>query len=120
MLHQLVWTYHPQYSFYPPGPELRNKTGNLDAMGLFKVLLDHGANPNARQYRQHPMGYKLGQIGDISGITPLMLATRFQDVELMKLLLEKGADPKAVARSGHQAHSVAVDLRAPPRPGRTY
>ena len=112
VLHQLVWSYHPPVSFYAPGPELKNKSGNVDAMQLFKILLDYGANPNARQERQHPGGYKLGQIGDFSGITPLMLAARFQDVDLMKLLLNYGADPTDVTDNNTNLLMVAAGLTA--------
>ena len=87
-LHQLVWSYHPNVVFMPPGPQL---TGNLDAMGLARALLSHHANPNARMTRNPSDGYRTSM--NRNGATPLMMAARVPDVELMRLLLAHGADP---------------------------
>lgn len=111
-LHQLVWTYHPPYQFHPPGPEVKKKTGSVDALGLARVLLAKGANTNARQTRQHPMGYKLGQIGEFQGLTPLMLAARFQDLELMRMMLDAGADPTLRTNNKTNLLMVAAGLTA--------
>ena len=108
----MVWSYHPPVAFYPPGPEVKGNPGNLDAMGLARVLLDKGADPNAPQTKQHPMGYKLGQIGEFNGVTPLMLATRFQDVDLMKLMLAHGADPTIRTENKTNLLMVAAGLTA--------
>ena len=111
-LHQLIWSYHPPLSFHPPGPEIKGRTGDVDAIGLARVLLAHGANPNAPQTKQHPMGYKLGQIGEVNGITPLMLATRFQDLELIHMMLAAGADPTLRTSNKTNLLMVAVGITA--------
>jgi ankyrin repeat protein len=87
-LHQLVWSYHPNVSLEPPGPE---QLGSLDAIGMARVLLDHKANPNARMTRNPSDGYRTSM--NRIGATPLLTAARVPDVDLMRLLLEYGADP---------------------------
>ena len=69
---------------------------------VVRALLEHGANPNAvlktwtperrtsKDYSFHP---------DVVGVTPLWLAARFTQPEVMRLLLKHGADPKFVFRS---------------------
>lgn len=92
-LHQLVWAYHPNVVYMPPGPV---PTGRLSAMDLAKVLLDHHADPNARMTKNPPDGYRTS-MNRIGG-TPLMMAARVPDVELMRLLLSYGADPRIKTR----------------------
>jgi ankyrin repeat protein len=87
-LHQLVWSYHPNVVYMPPGPV---PTGKITAMDLAKVLLDHKANPNARMTRNPPDGYRTSM--NRLGGTPLLMAARVPDLELMRLLLDHGADP---------------------------
>jgi ankyrin repeat protein len=75
-----------------PAPIL---TDTLDAVDLVKVLLAKGANPNARLIRaplkrHHDAGSTLN-FG--AGATPLMRAARTNDVAVMRLLLDGGADP---------------------------
>ncbi|OFW27113.1 MAG: hypothetical protein A3J28_05865 [Acidobacteria bacterium RIFCSPLOWO2_12_FULL_60_22] len=60
---------------------------------LVKVLLEHGANPNARIERGPEAVGSRGQFA-LAGATPFMLAAAAGDVGLMKTLLAKGADPK--------------------------
>jgi uncharacterized protein len=64
---------------------------NLDVM---RLLLDHGADPNARQQ----VGY-----------TPLMGAAGSGRDDLVDLLLDRGADPTAVAEDGKTAAAIARD-----------
>ena len=75
-----------------PAPIL---TDRLDAVDVVARLLDRGADANARLKRaplkrHHDAGTTLnfGQ-----GTTPLMRAARTNDVAVMRLLLDKGANP---------------------------
>ena len=75
-----------------PAPIL---TDTLDGAGMVEQLLRHHANPNARLKarplkRHHDAGSTLN-FGE--GTTPLMRAARTNDVVVMKLLLDGGADP---------------------------
>ena len=75
-----------------PAPIL---TDRLDGSDLVKLLLEKGANPNARLKskplkRHHDAGSTLN-FGE--GTTPLIRAARTNDVTVMKLLLDAGANP---------------------------
>ena len=75
-----------------PAPIL---TDTLDGAGMVRQLLQHKADPNARLKarplkRHHDAGSTLN-FGE--GTTPLMRAARTNDVAVMKLLLDGGADP---------------------------
>ena len=74
-----------------------------DMTKLAGVLLDHGANPNAKIGR----GGRRNQLHQsdfakiaIAGATPLHLAAAGGNVPVMRLLLAKGADPKATTNDG--------------------
>jgi len=75
-----------------PAPIFRDR---LDAVDLVKLLLQKGADPNARLKRtplkrHHDAGTTLG-FG--LGATPLMRAARTNDTAAMRALLDGGADP---------------------------
>ena len=74
-----------------PAPKLVDK---LDAADLVKLLLSHGANPNARLRK--PVIGRHHDGGDASlgeGTTALMRAAKTNDIQVMKLLLDGGASP---------------------------
>ena len=92
--------------------------GMIDAMGgiqdrqaklkLVKDLLAHGANINARMLRPQPTF--AGGYLESTGATPFLLASAADDVEMMKLLLAAGADPKIRTTIGANAIAAAAGL----------
>ena len=73
---------------------------------LITVLLEHGANPNARTQEQPPVRNAFLRITgtlewvDFTGMTPFLFAARAGDVAVMKLLLSHGADPNIPTYAG--------------------
>lgn len=67
-------------------------TGRLDSAAVVKLLLEKGANPNARMTKPFA---RLGAPPDmpLAGATPFFLAAKGADPVVMRLLLAAGADP---------------------------
>jgi uncharacterized protein len=81
-----------EWSTRPAPPEKDNMT-ELD---LINALLAHGANPNARLTKKIPLRGQPsfdGRWANMIGATPFWRAAQSDDVTVMKLLVEKGADP---------------------------
>ena len=76
-----------------PSPKLVDK---IDAAAVVRLLLAKGANPNARLKRPI-IGRHHTPTGDASlgeGATPLARAAKSNDLEVMRLLFDAGADPR--------------------------
>jgi ankyrin repeat protein len=74
-----------------PEPKLRD---TLDALGIVKSLLAHGANPNI-QLKKPIIGRHQNLVGDgqlTEGSTALARAAKASDIPVMKVLLDGGAD----------------------------
>ncbi|HVZ20923.1 MAG TPA: ankyrin repeat domain-containing protein, partial [Vicinamibacterales bacterium] len=73
---------------------------------LMTLLLEHGANPNARTAEQPPVRNAFLRVTgtlewvDFTGMTPFLFAARAGDVTAMKLLLAHGADPNIPTYGG--------------------
>jgi ankyrin repeat protein len=125
-LHALTWLRKPGSDggnglgtrSYPPPLQI----GNMSALELAKVLLEHGANPNLRiRLKERPFGREgtsmnpplihLGRhLLTFSGATPFYLAARNGDAPFMRLLIEHGADPKITNVLGITPLIVAAGL----------
>ena len=88
-LHQLVWTRRPNMGQIPMQAPVA--TGSMSSLELARQLLKHGANPNTRQEKDPSDGYR--NLLNRKGATPFLLAAKAADVELMRVLVEGGADP---------------------------
>ena len=103
-LHALAWIRRPGTTAsgsVPPQP-----TGKLDSLDLVKALLRRGANPNVRlEWNDIPFDRDDGEakippnlaVGrdfiSLVGATPFFLAAKHGDVQLMRALVDGGADP---------------------------
>ena len=85
----------------------------LDSPDIIKALLADGANPNARL--KAPILDRVHNDGDANlgeGSTPLMRAAKDADIEVMRLLLDHGADLTLANAKGTTALMYAAS-RAP-------
>ena len=96
----------------PPQPRFSEST----ATDIVRLALEHGADPNAQLEtpiigRHHGFGdFALGQ-----GATALMRAAKGGDLEVMRLLLDAGADGTIAMANGHTA--VTLVSGSAPRGG---
>jgi len=87
-------------------------SGKVEPLDLIKMLLDRGADVNAKLTKLIPpravLDFPDVMMGE--GATPFLRAAKSADVPLMQLLLEKGADPKVVTKAGVTALMVAAGM----------
>jgi uncharacterized protein len=95
-----------------PEPKIRDK---LDAAGLAKALLAHGADPNAR-LKKPIIGRHQNLVGDASlgeGATALARASKTSDVPVMQLLFDGGADATLTLKDRTTTAIIAAGGGAP-------
>jgi ankyrin len=102
-MHTLEWL------FSRPTPR---PSGELDSVDITKLLLERGADPNAR-ITARPFILHHNATGHPSltvGATPFLKAASTSDVLLMRMLVEHGADPNLTTRNGTNALMLAAGL----------
>jgi len=67
---------------------------NLDRLRIIKSLLKHGADVNGRNTDMEPRWSGARYRRRLVGATAFLFAAKVADVEVMRLLLENGADPR--------------------------
>ena len=84
----------------------------LPSLDVVKALLDRGAKVDVALKK--PMAGRSGMDGGDTtlneGTTPLMRAARAGDAAVMRLLLDKGADPKLTTKDGNNALLLAAGV----------
>ena len=104
-LHQLVWTRRPNRHYNNPSAI---PSGTVTDLELVRALVAHGADVNARQTAEPRDGYR-NQLNR-KGATTFLLATKATDLELMRPLLDLGADPFLTNEDGTTALLVAAGV----------
>jgi uncharacterized protein len=84
---------------------------DMDHLAFIKILLDHGANPNAR-IKDDTLSRTIFTMQWFfeSGATSLVRAAQSGDTELLQLLLKYGADPKIPTEYGDTALTSAAGI----------
>jgi uncharacterized protein len=98
-------TANPVYGFEEPMAGIPDRKAKLQ---LVRSLLAHGANPNARMTKPKPAF--AGGYSDAVDATPFLLASSVADVEMMRILLAAGADPRLMTRTNTTAVMAAAGL----------
>jgi uncharacterized protein len=115
-LHHLTWIRKPGTGSNDPAPY---GSGNMDSLTLVRKLKAHGADVNARVTRRPNVGVTAL---NFIGATPFFMAARGGDTELMRLLVDLGADPllpnddgttPLMAAAGVGTHSPGEDAGSP-------
>jgi ankyrin len=96
---------NPVYGFSDPMSGIPDRQAKVR---LVKALLAHGANVNARMTKRQP-NFATGYT-DALGATALLLAASVQDVEIMRILLDAGADPTIKTNTNASAIMAATGL----------
>lgn len=118
LLHTLAWMRRPgsDLNLLPP-------VSVGDSLDLARVLLERGANPNVRiAWEEIPFDRDDGEAKGppnvpagrdyiiMTGATPYFLAAKGGDVELMRVLLANGANPKPGTAQGVTPFMAAAGL----------
>jgi ankyrin repeat protein len=107
-LHQVSWVRKMgEAGTNDPPPQ---GSGRMTSTEFVKTLVKHGASVNAKvTNRRLPVG---SSSLNFAGATPFLLAARTADLELMKLLIDLGADPLAASTDESTPLMVAAGVGA--------
>jgi ankyrin repeat protein len=97
------------------GPGRDNGVDRAAALALIGTILAHGANPNARTQEYPPQRRWITRLGslswvDFTGQTAFLRAALAGDVDVMRLLIEHGADANIPTFNGTTALMAAAGV----------
>jgi len=93
------------------GGDYPTRTADLDSLAYISLLLESGADPNARLTEStETRTVFTNQWLDEDGATAFLRASQSGDVDLMRLLLEHGADPHIYTKLGVTPLAVAAGI----------
>ena len=92
-LHLAIQVRDPLIEFF----DAPARTDKLDGLDVIKLLLEHGADPNAKMTKQFP-GVAAPKDMPLNGATPFFVAAKGADAVVMRLLADHGADPVAATQ----------------------
>lgn len=101
----LEYARRPNHGKGLPPPE---PIDTYDSFELAKVLLAHGADPNARQAKEINDGQRNYQ--NRVGATAFFLSAKHADMPMMRLLAEHGADPNIMTEDHATALAAAAGV----------
>ena len=99
-----------KYTNRPNPPEAENGITHLDVL---KLLVERGADVNARYTKTVPPRQAQGNINVAPGSTALYRAVRAIDLASVKLLVDAGANPSLALTDGSTPLMAAAGLGAP-------
>jgi ankyrin repeat protein len=104
-LHVAVGAMNSRGDNNPLDLDAQNQASGRD---IVKMLVERGANPNQQLFYRAP-----GRDNGVGrGLTPFLAACASGDIEIVKLLLAHGANPKLATSDGQGAIILAVGSRA--------
>jgi ankyrin repeat protein len=103
-LHTVTWVRKPGTGSNDPSPP---GSGNMSSLEFVRKLVAKGADVNARMTRRTTAG---ASAMNMIGATPLLMAARTADAELMRLLVKLGADPKLTNTDNSTVLMIAAGL----------
>jgi ankyrin repeat protein len=95
-LHAISWVRKPDHGEGEDGQPPPDGSGKLSSLQFVREIISLGADINLRMPKSR------GGLGvlDRTGATPFLLAAKTADVQLLKLLHERGADPSITTEDG--------------------
>lgn len=109
-LHVLSWVRKPEHGDNERGAPPPRGSGKLTSLDFVRELVRRGADVNFPKQSGGPNRLRIST----AGTTPFLCAAATADVDYLKLLLELGADPKAVNSLKQTALILAAGIDEKP------